>query len=208
MEYIHRQYTYVIVYGDNGVWRPQLKLYIISPIVILGVVTLVYLTLDTKNPSPIHQAAFALAVLWTVWHAIIQRYGTLRGYAAKAGGELASSAHARCDKVFIWCMVFATTCASYHFRVSEASAGSQSGQIKALIEPIIGGNSQFFFVFSLVLLISAGLWWLYKEAQVSVSKKALWPRWQFMLATMLLFSIFPTLFMIDPLSTWLFWHLC
>ncbi len=78
VSYIHRHYTFALVYGDKEEFEKRKQIYVFLPI-IAALVTIFSIYLDA------FKILLVASVLWTVYHTITQKYGITRIYSRKAG---------------------------------------------------------------------------------------------------------------------------
>lgn len=78
VNYVHRHYTFLLVYGDRAEFEKHKTAYLLWPLAALAV-----------TAASLGFGFFALlaglSVAWTMYHTIAQKFGLLRVYAAKAG---------------------------------------------------------------------------------------------------------------------------
>ena len=78
VNYIHRHYTFALVYGDKEEFEKRKKIYVFLPIVAV-IVTFISIYFDG------FKILVLISVLWTMYHTITQKYGITRIYSRKAG---------------------------------------------------------------------------------------------------------------------------
>lgn len=78
VSFIHRHYTFALVYGQPEEFSKRKRSYILLPIFFL------LLTAGTKLFG-FFTVLLALSVVWTMYHTIAQKYGFTRIYSRKAG---------------------------------------------------------------------------------------------------------------------------
>ena len=76
--YVHRHYTFALVYGQKEEFEKNKRTYIFLPI-LAALVTFACIYLD------IFSALVALSVVWTMYHSVAQKFGITRIYSRKAG---------------------------------------------------------------------------------------------------------------------------
>lgn len=76
--YVHRHYTFALVYGEREEFEKHRNIYIGLPIVCL-IATVAFVYLDS------FKILLTISVLWTIYHTIAQKYGITRIYSRKAG---------------------------------------------------------------------------------------------------------------------------
>ncbi|MCA9521736.1 MAG: hypothetical protein KC609_12215 [Myxococcales bacterium] len=78
VNYVHRHYTFLLVYGDRAEFHKHKSAYVIWPLVAVAVTALsVQLSFFTVLAG--------ISVAWTIYHTIAQKFGILRVYGGKAG---------------------------------------------------------------------------------------------------------------------------
>jgi hypothetical protein len=78
VNYIHRHYTFALVYGDKEEFQKRKQVYMFLPI-IAALATVLSLYLDA------FKVLLVAAILWNMYHTITQKYGITRIYSRKAG---------------------------------------------------------------------------------------------------------------------------
>ncbi|MEQ9618510.1 MAG: hypothetical protein RIG61_04990 [Deltaproteobacteria bacterium] len=76
--FVHRHYTFALVYGQKDEFEKRKKSYILLPVAFL-LLTAVSLLLGFFT------ILLAISVVWTMYHTIAQKYGFTRIYSRKAG---------------------------------------------------------------------------------------------------------------------------
>src|SRR5678810_537676 len=77
LNFVHRQYVLVLVYGDPEAIAERPRAYAIAPVIAFAVVGG---ALWSRFPAAQSAVLVALGT-WNVWHVIQQRYGFMRVYA-------------------------------------------------------------------------------------------------------------------------------
>lgn len=95
LTFLHRQYVFVLVYGDRTTFASRPRAFVVVPFVLFAVVGAA-VALRPGFPLAL-TGVLVLAGVWNVWHTVMQRYGLMRVYASRAGGSLASPRQARLD---------------------------------------------------------------------------------------------------------------
>jgi hypothetical protein len=78
VNYLHRHYTFALVYGEHEEFEKRKTLYVWLPVAAVAV-TVGFVS--TGNFALL----LTLSVLWTIYHSVGQKYGITRIYARKAG---------------------------------------------------------------------------------------------------------------------------
>ncbi|MEE9251816.1 MAG: hypothetical protein V3U74_00470 [Thermodesulfobacteriota bacterium] len=78
LNYVHRHYTFALVYGEREEFEKRKKLYISLPF-ISAAVTLAFILTGH------FVIILTISVMWTIYHVVSQKYGITRIYSRKAG---------------------------------------------------------------------------------------------------------------------------
>lgn len=193
--FVHRHYTFVLVYGDRRAFAEHGRAYVVAPLVIFAALWLARTDATLTEIGGVRIGAWQLALVtsgtWNVWHTLQQRYGILRVYAGKAGGGLESRAHARRDRALTWSLLVLVALALVYFR-RETFVGHESArQALAVALPVV--TSPAFAGLALVLALGilgvVGAW-ARAELAADVPLRARVPRWTFLASTLALFAVF------------------
>jgi hypothetical protein len=104
LNFLHRHYVLLLVYGDRDVFDERRRAYVAAPfIAFVAVATLVLSGLPAGK-----ELLLGALGTWNVWHVIQQRYGLLRAYAARARGGLETREASRRDFRVLWAAVLLT----------------------------------------------------------------------------------------------------
>ena len=76
--YVHRHYTFALVYGENEEFNRRRLVYIALPIAAI-VVTFIFVKYDS------FKILLTISIIWTMYHTVAQKYGLTRIYSRKAG---------------------------------------------------------------------------------------------------------------------------
>ena len=76
--FVHRHYTFALVYGQKEEFEKRRKAYIALPILFLALAVSFYY-------MNIFFILLAVSIVWTMYHTIAQKYGFTRIYSRKAG---------------------------------------------------------------------------------------------------------------------------
>jgi hypothetical protein len=90
--FLHRHLTFPLVYGDPEQFRERKRVYVALPFLLAGLTVWAWFF-----RRPVYTALVAVAVLWTIFHTIMQKVGLLRIYGRKAG-----TGSAAVDRTFVW----------------------------------------------------------------------------------------------------------
>ncbi len=192
MTYVHRHYTFVLVYGDRETFAERGVAYVLAPLAVFGTAAFL-LTLD----RPIHVAGATVAPftlmlvvsgLWNVWHTIQQRYGILRAYAGRAKGGLEQRAHGRRDHVLLWSLVAMLALTLPLARPTTFGGHPNTLRALAVLSPAVHHPAYLAAVaLGAVGLAAVIVWWWRAERAAPVDKV---PRWTFLGSTVLLLVVF------------------
>lgn len=185
LNFVHRQYVLVLVYGDPEARAERPRTYAIAPVIAL---LLVGGAVWSRLPMA---QLVVLTVLgtWNVWHVIQQRYGLMRVYAGRAGGGLESRETARADKGLLWSSVAVTTCGAALLRARTLDDVPLATRLLRVVRPLLAGPVIAVVTAAAVVvwLLAMRRWWRMNRASIP---KARWPRWIFGLSTLALLAIF------------------
>jgi hypothetical protein len=76
--YVHRHYTFALVYGENEEFNRRRLIYIALPISAI-IVTFIFIKYDS------FKILLTISIIWTMYHTVAQKYGLTRIYSRKAG---------------------------------------------------------------------------------------------------------------------------
>src|SRR5690606_7839603 len=114
ISYVHRHYTFLLVYGDRETYRQRLRASTLLPAPrFVGFALILRFANESSFElfgQPLRPWMLVLIVTgtWNVWHTIMQRHGITRIYAGKAGGGLEQREHGRRDLHLLWSAVALT----------------------------------------------------------------------------------------------------
>ncbi len=191
--FVHRHYTFVIVYGDAPTFTENARSYVVTPIVLLLVLYAARSSEDITiaGGATAWDVALALSGTWNVWHTVQQRYGIFRVYAGKAGHGLESRAQSRRDQRFVWSLVIAVALAMLFLR--RAAFGGHDLSRRALFVAMPYLDAPWAAPLAVVLAIGVAAVvadWIRAELAVSLPLAQRIPRLSFLGSTLLLFSVF------------------
>ena len=192
LTFVHRHYTFVLVYGDRETFAQRGAAYVVSPLIVFGIAALL-LGLD----APVRAGGtvftpFALMLVasgvWNVWHTVQQRYGILRAYAGRAKGGLEARAHARRDRALVWTLVALMSLSLPVVRPTTFGGHPSAARALEVLGPYVAHPAYA----ALVALAGLGAlaviaWWWRAERAARVDKG---PRWIFLGSTVLLLAVF------------------
>lgn len=163
LSYVHRHYTFFIVYGDAETFAAERRAFAIGPAVAFVVVALAYrfheaasFELPTALTSawtgrPVTISAWAVVLIvtgaWNVWHTLMQRHGIHRVYAGLTrrvtGGVdargIPSPTHGRRDRRLLWSLVLLTTVVVLTMRAETFAGIGNARRLLAVARPITEG---------------------------------------------------------------------
>ena len=76
--YVHRHYTFALVYGENEEFSRRRLIYIALPVLAI-IVTFIFIKYDS------FKILLTISIIWTMYHTVAQKYGLTRIYSRKAG---------------------------------------------------------------------------------------------------------------------------
>ena len=192
LTWVHRHYTFVLVYGDGDTFRERRAAYLLAPLALFGVAALALSTERTLALGPLRiSPAGALLVtsgLWNVWHTVQQRYGILRAYAGRAGHGLETRAHARRDRALLWGGVVALAVLLPWARAETFASHPSARRLHAQLAPVVEHPAYLAAVGVALLGFAAiALRWVMHERRAAVDRG---PRWIFLASTFALLAVF------------------
>ena len=153
--YVHRHYTFILVYGDKGTFSRHSRDFIIAPILAFALIGSMRALrgVDLSGVSP-WMLVLVVVGLWNVWHTVMQRYGILRVYAGRSGGGLAARAHGRRDLALLWSTVVLTAAVVVALRAETFAGHPNAARVLRVFEGGLGGSGLG------ILLAGVGVVWL------------------------------------------------
>ncbi len=197
LTYVHRHYTFVLVYGDPRAFSERARAYVVAPVVVLGIVLGARLWGNDPlaRAGGVRVSAWDLLLVtsgvWNVWHTVQQRYGILRIYAGKAGGGLEARTEATRDRVLVWTLVVLLAVVLLTLRASTFESHPSGLDVLRALGPVI--ESPLFGVFAVCVGIAASLVvfrWARAERRASLSMPERVPRLAFLASTLALLAVF------------------
>jgi hypothetical protein len=197
LTFVHRHYTFVLVYGDPTAFSQRARAYVIAPLVVLGVLlaTRVWGDFAIVETRTLRVTGWDLVLVtsgvWNVWHTVQQRYGILRIYAGKAGGGLEARSEANRDRLFVWSMIVLVAVLLLAFRTSTFEGHPNARQALLALRPLT--SAPWFAVLALVLLafvLVVVARWVDGERRIAISMRERVPRLVFLGSTLALFAVF------------------
>lgn len=197
--YVHRHYTFVLVYGDRDTFRLRARDFLLAPLVVflvVGVCRGVYGALRGDPEwawfgSGTWQAVMITVGVWNVWHTLMQRYGILRIYAGKAGHGLQERAHGRRDLALLWSSVILVSWITLLLRASTFAGQGNARLALKVMGPWLAGPWPWVLLAVLGLAwIGVSLVWLRGELRAELAWRSRVPRWMFFASTLALLAVF------------------
>lgn len=195
--YVHRHYTFVLVYGDTQAFAANARAYLVAPIVIF----LVLFAARYGQDVPFYESgrarvtawdvALVISGTWNVWHTVQQRYGILRVYAGKSGGGLEARSHARTDQRLVWSLVVAVALAVLVYR-RHTFLGHESAR-RALIAVLPILEAPWFTILAAALTVAVLVviaMWVRAEIAAPLALRQRLPRLTFLASTIALLTVF------------------
>lgn len=189
--YVHRHYTFFVVYGDPETLRSRARAFVIAPLAVFGVIAAARLSdLRVSRVSP-WMVVLVVMGLWNVWHTLQQRYGILRIYAGKAKGGLEGQPAARRDRAVLWAMTAMVAPALVGLRPELFRGQAAAADTYAALGPLVRttpGKAALLAVF--VLGLAGVAWWIKGELATRMPFAARLPRLSFVASTAALLGVF------------------
>lgn len=197
VSYIHRHYTFLLVYGDPETLRQRLRAYTVVPALLFIGLALVLrlqgeLRLELWGLS-LRPWMLVLIVTgtWNMWHTIMQRHGIARIYASKAGGGLETRAHARRDLRLLWSAAALTAVVTTMFRPSTFAGIGNARKLLKTLDPLLHGLvGQAALTLVTIVTIAAAASWARHEHEASLERRERVPRLNFLASTTALLAVF------------------
>jgi hypothetical protein len=197
--YVHRHYTFVLVYGDRDTFRVRARDFVLAPLVVFAVIGVVRGLHGALRGDPdwrwfgagAWQAVMVTVGVWNVWHTLMQRYGILRIYAGKAGHGLQARDHGRRDLALLWASVILVSWSTLLLRGHSFAGQTNARQAWKILEPLTVGLWPWLLLAALVIawLAVVGVW-LSRELRADLAWSARVPRWTFLASTFALLAVF------------------
>lgn len=196
--YVHRHYTFVLVYGDRDTFRLRTRDFVLAPLLVFAIVGAcrgLYGASRGDSWAWFGTAAWWTVLItvgvWNVWHTLMQRYGILRIYAGKAGHGLQARDHGRRDLAVLWTSVILVSWLTVMFRASTFAGQANARRALKIVGPWLDGVWPW-----VVLAVLAGAWvvtfsaWLRHELRAELAWRTRLPRWLFLASTLVLLAVF------------------
>jgi len=197
ISYVHRHYTFVVVYGDREVWSQRARAYWLAPTLVVAIVAtaratagLAPATVAGIKLSPWQIALFVTGA-WNIWHTLQQRYGLLRIYAGKLGGGTERPEQARRDRALIWLATATVAVALPVLRPQLLGGHVNARKVGRVLAPLA---TAWWAWALLAVVVGAFAWvllrWLRHELRAPATPGQRAPRLAMMGSTLLLFAVF------------------
>ena len=194
--YVHRHYTFLLIYGDAPTFRQRVRAYTLTPALLF-----VGLALVVRLQGELRVELFGLRLspwmlilittgTWNIWHTIMQRHGIARIYAAKAGAGLETRAHARRDRNLLWACVALAAVATPIFRATTFAGIGNARRVLTVAAPLLHGwLGHLVLALVLVLVLVLALRWWVHERAAALSLGARLPRLNYLASTAALLAV-------------------
>lgn len=197
VSYVHRHYTFLLVYGDAEVFSRRARAYTITPaLLFIGLALVLRLGGDLRIPlgeRSIHPWMIVLGITgaWNMWHTLMQRYGIARAYAGRVGAGLETRAHGRRDLALLWSGAALTAVVTLLFRAQTFGGIGNARKVLAAAAPILDGPvgwGALIVAASVFAQIAFG--WIKHERAADLSWRERFPRLNFVASTAALLLVF------------------
>ncbi len=202
--FVHRHYTFVLVYGDSVELARRQRAYVLAPLLILaglvGARALGSAPFAHLSGVPINawQVVLVVTGAWNIWHTLAQRYGIGRIYAAKvetrsqdSAHSLTSRANARLDRAVLWLAAGSVAVALPVFRLSLLRGHPNAVKLRKVLTPVVQhAGVQLLAIAVIVAFVIVLALWLRAQFRATPSWAALAPRLSLMGSTLLMFAVF------------------
>lgn len=144
--YVHRHYTFVLVYGDRGTFQLRARDFVVAPLLVFAAVAAcrgLYGASRGESWAWLGTGAWWAVLIavgvWNVWHTLMQRYGILRIYAGKAGHGLQARDHGRRDLAVLWSSVILVSWVTLLLRASTFAGLGNARRVLKIAGPWLAG---------------------------------------------------------------------
>ncbi|MBK6917626.1 MAG: hypothetical protein IPH07_09520 [Deltaproteobacteria bacterium] len=193
--YVHRHYTFILVYGDRRSFAARARAYVGAPVVVFGLVALARASIDTRvfGVSPWLVVA-VITGAWNVWHTLQQRYGIGRIYAAKLDairGPRPTVASGRLDRLLLWSLALLTACVLLVLRTSSFGGHRSARDLLRVLAPVLRPPlGSLWLGLVAVLTVIVAVRWVRADVAGVARPSLLLPRWSFVGSTVALLAVF------------------
>ena len=184
--YVHRHYTFFLVYGDRDTFRRRARDFVAAPLLVFMIVG------ACRGVGGDAWKLVLVAVgVWNVWHTLMQRYGILRIYAAKSGRGLQDRSHGRRDLALLWGSVILVSGATLLLRAGTFAGQTNARQLLRVLRPVLAASWSWVLLVVLALgWLAVLLHWLRHELRAELRPRERAPRWLFLGSTFALLAVF------------------
>lgn len=195
--YVHRHYTFLLVYGDRQTFDQRARAFVWVPLVVFAVVACARAfggdaTIRIGSTSVDGWLAILTVTgLWNVWHTIAQRYGILRVYGGRSGSGLQLRDHARRDRAMLWSGVVLVALTLVAVRPETFAGHGNARRVLRTVGPLLE-HPLVQLVAAMIAIAALGVvgWWALHERRAGLSWRARVPRLGFVASTFGLFAVF------------------
>ncbi|MCA9692024.1 MAG: hypothetical protein R3A51_03295 [Nannocystaceae bacterium] len=197
--YVHRHYTFLLVYGDRDTFHRRARAFTLAPVLVFAALIALRgahawldrpISLGFASVRP-WMLALGVTGVWNVWHTMMQRYGILRIYAGKAGRGLELRAHARRDLALLWTLVGLVACLALLFRQSTFAGSGNARRVLAALSSVSSGpGSWALLAGALAVTAAVGFRWARHEFAAPLPWRLRLPRLLFLGSTACLLLVF------------------
>jgi hypothetical protein len=199
VSYVHRHYTFLLVYGDGETFAERRRAYLLAPVLVFGVLV-VFASLPATWVVPVpgiekglppFMIPLVITGAWNMWHTMMQRHGIFRVYAGRSDGRLASRAHARADLGLMWSSVAVVAVITVLLRAETFTLIGNGRRLLAVVGVLREGG-----IGLAILAVAVGVWtvfvlrWLRGEFGIAVPWRRRIPRFVFLASTFALLGVF------------------
>jgi hypothetical protein len=184
--YVHRHYTFLLVYGDREAFRRRARDFVLAPLLVFAAVGV------CRGTGGMTWKVLLVTVgVWNVWHTLMQRFGILRIYAGKAGHGLQERSHGRRDLALLWGSVIFVSWLTLLLRAATFAGQANARLLLRVVRPLTSGTGAWLVLAVLAVAWSAVLiFWLRHELRADLSLRERLPRWCFLASTLALLAVF------------------
>lgn len=197
ISYVHRHYTFLLVYGDDATFRQRVRAYTLVPAVLfVGLALVLRLQGDLRIElfgQGLRPWMVVLVVVgtWNVWHTVMQRYGIGRIYAGKARRGLETRAHGRRDLALLWSAVVLTAVITTMFRPATFAGIGNARKLLRALDPLVHGPLGWTVLAASGLAATIALVaWIRHEGRAPLELRERAPRLNFLASTAALLLVF------------------
>ncbi len=184
--YVHRHYTFLLVYGDREAFRQRARDFVLAPLLVVAAVGL------CRGAGGMTWKVLLVVVgLWNVWHTVMQRFGILRIYAGKAGHGLEERVHGRRDLALLWSSVIFISWLTLVLRMETFAGQANARLVLRLVRPVTSGTGAWVLLVALAVgWLVFLLYWLRHELRAELTMRKRLPRFFFLVSTLTLLAVF------------------